>query len=535
MNIVADSSVVGLPDGDLAPGFGANSSSGSFLVGSVNVDVAESGSLGSSGSHGSSFVGSPVVPLSALAGKARGMARVFGTRVMVGPVIEAASVVLDRVTRARSSSLALAPLLMDAPSTPPPVVSRKRKAPVVPRNLVAVSGSPLPLRKRKGSSSRSRIADVVDTSSSSSSGSGPVVFSSSSSSSSLAGPSPGLGPHDLSVTPPAVLLDTLVSPAASIRRKRLRCNPHVLEKKRQRRLVRTLERQLAEAKAVSAALSDDETVDSCQPPLARFLPTLSTAAPSDLSVVHNEALDSLRADVSRLQAILAAQPAAPWARNSSFKSSAIAPAPAQSSLEQQLSDGLSLKGPKSKSLQTGGICVEVLSLLSANVDSVTRRGMSVAYSMICSGVTAGSVTSGLQLTRSKFNLMVEHGWCPESVSYEYYEDASLLFTGHLLEERMSVVRTESEKDEPTPVSSFLGSVENVRLILDNIFSVIDVTYCLSPAAAEALYEGLVSVPVSWYTGHSFGHNEFSVVVMKALMKSVFSWARSFCRVGSCWS
>ena len=173
---------------------------------------------------------------------------------------------LDRVTRARSCSLALAPLLLDAPSTPLPVVLGKRKAPVVQKNVVAVSGSPLP--------------------------------------------------------------------------------------------------------------------------------TSSTAAPSNLPVVHNEALDSLRVDVLRLQAVLAAQLAAAWARNSSFKYSAIAPAPAQSSLEQQLSDSLSLKGPKSKSLQTGGISVEVLSLLSANVDSVTRRGMSVAYSMKCSGGMAGSVTSG---------------------------------------------------------------------------------------------------------------------------------------------
>ena len=45
MNIVADSSVIGLPDGDLAPVFGASSSSGLFLVGLVNVDLAESGSL----------------------------------------------------------------------------------------------------------------------------------------------------------------------------------------------------------------------------------------------------------------------------------------------------------------------------------------------------------------------------------------------------------------------------------------------------------------------------------------------------------
>lgn len=114
MNIVASSSVVRILDGDLSPVLFANSSFGSYLVGSVSINVAESGSGGSFCSQGSSFVSSRVVSLSTLADKARGIARVFGFRVMVGPVIEAAPVVLKRLTRTRSSLLSLNPLLLNA-------------------------------------------------------------------------------------------------------------------------------------------------------------------------------------------------------------------------------------------------------------------------------------------------------------------------------------------------------------------------------------------------------------------------------------
>ena len=41
-----------------------------------------------------------------------------------------------------------------------------------------------------------------------------------------------------------------------------------------------------------------------------------------------------------------------------------------------------------------------------------------------------------------------------------------------------------------------------------------------------MHEDMLYVPVSLYSGHSFGHNEPGVVVLNAFLKTVFSWARS---------
>jgi hypothetical protein len=191
-----------------------------------------------------------------------------------------------------------------------------------------------------------------------------------------------------------------------------------------------------------------------------------------------------------------------------------------------LADAGITKGPKNKNNQAGGMNLEVVNLLSTNPPAVLQRGMSVAYSVICSDAKPSSPTDGLQLTRSQFNQMIEHGWCPDGSNFTSFEDIGILLPHDNLKLRLTEIKTVVEKDEPTPISTFMGFTDNVTRTLSNLFHVIDVTYSLQEPVSEALYTGLVIVPSDWYNTHNFGMDDSSSLVLVALLTLIFAWVQN---------
>ena len=65
----------------------------------------------------------------------------------------------------------------------------------------------------------------------------------------------------------------------------------------------------------------------------------------------------------------------------------------------------------------------VASVISQDAEGALKQGTSVAYLSVCSG-TLNTATCGLQLTKSKFSLMVEIGFYPCGLDRRYFEDLS---------------------------------------------------------------------------------------------------------------
>ena len=92
-------------------------------------------------------------------------------------------------------------------------------------------------------------------------------------------------------------------------------------------------------------------------------------------------------------------------------------------------------------------------MLADNPNAVMKLGTSQVYSCLCSGLTGKGATSGMQLTRSKFTLMLGGSFYPDGLAWVYVEDSSLVLANGFLELRLDLIRTSIVADEPVPVHS----------------------------------------------------------------------------------
>ena len=140
---------------------------------------------------------------------------------------------------------------------------------------------------------------------------------------------------------------------------------------------------------------------------------------------------------------------------------------------------------KSKSMEAAGILRHVANLISSDPQATLKQGTSVGYLCVCSS-GSNNVTSGLQLTRSKFILLVTSGFYPFGLDRKYFSDLSAIYSGYQLEERLLAVRTETLADEPLPAEASLGLTSQFEATLLNLFYVLDLTFKLLSAVAEEL-------------------------------------------------
>ena len=188
----------------------------------------------------------------------------------------------------------------------------------------------------------------------------------------------------------------------------------------------------------------------------------------------------------------------PWEKNSSSKaagSAASLTAAASTTTEpmfEALRDKLVGKVVP-KSMEAAGMRRKVASVISIDAEGALKQGTSTAFMSICSG-GLNNATTGLQLTKSKFLILLEAGFYPCGLDRKYFEDLSSLCSGIDLTRRLVRVRTDVTADEPMPEDASLGLVDRFEVMLLNMFSVVDVIFRLSSIAAQALYQGLVRVP-----------------------------------------
>ena len=328
-----------------------------------------------------------------------------------------------------------------------------------------------------------------------------------------------------------------------------RRSPRLKAKRKKSSLVRSLERQLAYAKAADrdqeSSDSDSMSTNSAAPILEiPFVPS-PEVAPVTVSSSSSQSssapsLASLQASVDLLLASRVLPSSHPSTRNSHLKtlphSSTSTSSSSSSSfdfsassmadtLTQHLADAGYGKGPKSKSLSAAGMNPRVVGLLSINPAATLSKGMAMSYDTICSSVSASSPTQGLQLTRSVFAYFLEYGWCPHGVNFRYFEDISFKLGGNALKLHLARVKTAVTDQEPEPVSTFMGFTDNVRRTLANLFHVLDLTYDLCQEVSEALYDGMVELPTSWYDTHNFSNGQPSVDVFQSLLMAVFTFVQ----------
>jgi hypothetical protein len=216
----------------------------------------------------------------------------------------------------------------------------------------------------------------------------------------------------------------------------------------------------------------------------------------------------------------------PWEKNRASKLANVPPvslAPVATTLD---SIAESMAGEKSnKTMRSAGLSSTVVQMLSDNPNAVMKLGTSQVYNCLCSGVSGRGATSGMQLTRSKFTLMLGGSFYPDGLAWAYFEDISLVLANDFLELRLDSVRTSIVADEPVPVHSAVGLQVNLTRTLMNLFSVIDLTYNLLDTAAEALYHGLVTVPTEWFALHNFSSGPESDSVITCVLSEIVKWLR----------
>ena len=303
----------------------------------------------------------------------------------------------------------------------------------------------------------------------------------------------------------------------------------------QRRSEKAAKKQRAVLLRQEASLLDEDTESDTsdhEPVETQFRSANHPVQPPSSEV------EELRQEMNYLRAVIEAQKIAapapisnqPWLKNTSFKTPVINLSLAQPLVPNSIEyfpadttlDGLGVSRVKPKSMEAAGMLRHVTNLISSDPDGALKQGTSVGFLCICSGYE-DDVTSGLQLTRSKFLQLVAAGFYPSSLDWRYFTDISSLYSGQRLRNMMIEVRTENVDSEPHPVDASLGLVTHFEKALLNLFNVLDITFKLLSTVAHALYIGLVKKPTDWFMTHSFGSGSQNTAVAISLFNLTTSW------------